>query len=233
VRNKRRCRAYLEYMSQLLTDKERPLHKAQLNDNLSVAVRARTLTVLERLDGYGRGIVVKFLYASGLITKDRAILDLREANLQQANLYEANLVRANLRGAVLNQAHLGGAELSEADLSNTKMFGVILDDTNLIDANLSGAILMDVGGWRAAYGFPGPATIGRSYFFESLSGPKKTSLHKADLRRSDLTDAFIPVETLLSAESLEGATLPNRQKYEDWLKDQEGREEEGENSSPS
>ena len=29
--------------------------------------------------------------------------------------------------------------------------------------------------------------------------------------------------------SLEGATMPNGQKYEDWLKDKEARKEDGEN----
>jgi hypothetical protein len=37
---------------------------------------------------------------------------------------------------------------------------------------------------------------------------------------------------LLAAHSLEGATMPNGQKYEDWLKSKGGGEE-GENGSPS
>src|SRR5215213_6130393 len=41
--------AYLDQMSQLLTDKELPLHSAQLGDSLSTVARARTLTVLLRL----------------------------------------------------------------------------------------------------------------------------------------------------------------------------------------
>jgi hypothetical protein len=38
--------AYLDGMSQLLTDKEQPLHSAQSGDNRSTVARARTLTVL-------------------------------------------------------------------------------------------------------------------------------------------------------------------------------------------
>jgi hypothetical protein len=34
--------AYLDQMSQLLTDKDRPLHRAQLSDSLSTVARART-----------------------------------------------------------------------------------------------------------------------------------------------------------------------------------------------
>jgi predicted membrane-bound spermidine synthase len=58
---------YLDGMSQLLTDKERPLHKAQTSDSLSTVARARTLTVLGRLDGGRKRSVLQFLFESGLI----------------------------------------------------------------------------------------------------------------------------------------------------------------------
>ncbi len=59
--------AYLDGMSQLLTDGDRPLHRAQPSDNLSTVARARTLTALSRLDGGRKRSVVQFLYESGLI----------------------------------------------------------------------------------------------------------------------------------------------------------------------
>jgi len=52
---------YLEQMSQMLTDKERPLCRAQPGDDLSTVARARTLTVLTRLDDDRKGTVVRFL----------------------------------------------------------------------------------------------------------------------------------------------------------------------------
>jgi len=52
---------YLEQMSQMLTDKERPLRRAQPGDDLSTVARARTLTVLTRLDDDRKGTVVRFL----------------------------------------------------------------------------------------------------------------------------------------------------------------------------
>jgi hypothetical protein len=58
--------AYLDGMSQLLTAEARPLHRAQLGDSLSTVARARTLTVLTRLEGERKGSVVRFLYESGL-----------------------------------------------------------------------------------------------------------------------------------------------------------------------
>jgi hypothetical protein len=50
--------------------------------------------------------------------------------------------------------------------------------------------------------------------------------------RADLTDAYVSEEQLNSAESLEGATMPNGQKYEDWLKSK-GDGEDGENDDSS
>ncbi len=68
-------------------------------------------------------------------------------------------------------------------------------------------------------------------------------LHEADLRQADLSGADLSNAKLKGARvrgtpqlvicrSLEGATMPNGQKYEDWLKSK-GRGEDGENTSPS
>ena len=59
--------------------------------------------------------------------------------------------------------------------------------------------------------------------FESGARMIRTSLDGADLSRVDLTNARITEEQLREAESLEGATMPDGRKYEDWLKDKEGR----------
>src|SRR5829696_2474137 len=94
---------YLDGMSQLLTDEKRPLHRAQQGDSLSTVARARTLTVLSRLNGDRKGSVVQFLYESHLIREDRRVLA--------------------LGGADLNGANLSGASLSGADLSETNLNG--------------------------------------------------------------------------------------------------------------
>ncbi len=154
--------AYLDQMSQLLTDKDQPLHKAQQHDSLSTVARARTLTVLTRLDGERKRSVLQFLYESRLITKSRVVVDLGGADL----------LRANLSWAKLTNANLSEADLREADL-------------------------------RAA------------------------NLHMANLSEADLREAALRVADLTNA------TMPNGQKYEEWLKDKEGRGEDGENSVPS
>ena len=73
--------AYLDQMSQLLTDKERPLHKALPSDHLSRMARARTLTVLARLDGDRKAYVVQFLHESGLLVQGHRVLALEGADL--------------------------------------------------------------------------------------------------------------------------------------------------------
>ena len=175
--------AYLDGMSQLLTDKDRPLHRASVGDSLSTVARARTLTVLSRLDGDRKGSVVQFMYESSLISRDRPVL-----NLLGANLIKADLGGANLRGANLDAANLFVARLSMA---------------NLRGASLQGA---------------------------SLGGP---DLLAADLSRADLFGSYdCTAEQLTAARTLEGATMPNGQKYEDWIKDREGRGKVGEDASP-
>jgi hypothetical protein len=67
-----------------------------------------------------------------------------------------------------------------------------------------------------------------------LSGADLTNanLIRADLSDVDLTGANVAPEQLLGkVASLKGATLPNGQKYKDWLKS-EGSGEDGENSGP-
>src|SRR5215203_2259895 len=103
---------YLEAMSELLTDKEQPLHRSQPGDRLSTVARARTLTVLGRLDKDRKRSVLRFLFESKLIHKERTLLDetgliKRRHNivsLQQADLTKADMGWSSLRGADLRGA---------------------------------------------------------------------------------------------------------------------------------
>src|SRR5215216_325432 len=103
--------AYLEQMSQLLTDQERPLLWTQPDDNLSVVAWARTKTVLRRMGPERKGNVLRFVNEAGLINKHRPVFrlsgaDLREADLQESFLKYVNLHGADLRGATLTSANL-------------------------------------------------------------------------------------------------------------------------------
>jgi hypothetical protein len=71
---------------------DRPsLYKARPGDSLSSVARARTLTVLPRLDGDRKARVVQFLHESGLIAKNCPIVAMSGANLSWAVLIGADL----------------------------------------------------------------------------------------------------------------------------------------------
>jgi len=259
--------AYLDKMSQLLIDKERPLHRADPGDKLSTVARARTLTVLSRVDGDRKRSVLEFLYESGLVVMGHEVVDLREADLGNASLSEANLSTANLSEATLSGAHLSGADLSgskltgailssailssailreakligtqlyratlsEADLSEADLSGSNLSSANLSGADLSGTKLREASLTNA--GLSEATLSGADLSGASLLG---TELRGANLSEADLGRTEEELEQQAkspdSTPSLEGATMPNGYKYEEWLKAKEGRRKDGENSGPS
>jgi uncharacterized protein YjbI with pentapeptide repeats len=102
----------------------------------------------------------------------------------------ADLKGANLTGAVMPFAYLSGANLRGADLG-----GIILSDADLRDVNLT-------------------------------RPDQKAFLRRAHLLGADLSGAnlrgaegFTNEEIEQEASSLKGATMPNGQKYQDWLND--------------
>jgi hypothetical protein len=164
--------AYLDQMSDMLIPKtDRPsLYKARPVDSLSSVARARTLTMLPRLDKERKARVVQFLHESGLIAANRPIVAMRRADLRGADLSHANLFRVVLHEPYLHHANLFRANLSGANLSGT----------HLAASYLRGANLSKARGWTE--------------------------------------------EQLRAAKCLERATMPNGQKFEDWIK---SRGEEG------
>jgi uncharacterized protein YjbI with pentapeptide repeats len=273
--------AYLNQMSQLLADTERPLRRARPGDMLSMLARAQTLTTLTRLDGVRKRSVVQFLDETDLINKHAPVIlldgaDLKGANLSDTNLLEVRLSLANLReaelsdafltesdlrgaqlqGAHLQEADLGGADLSllrrpqgtasvyqevyhYTDLSNADLINVFLRKADLGDAilskaNLTGAKLINAQLYRADLrdaNLSGADLSGADLRWANLSG---ADLSGANLSNANLSDTFLSdargvtnEELEQQAASLEFATMPNGQKYEDWLK---SREEENSDS---
>jgi hypothetical protein len=152
--------AYLDQMSGLLLEKD--LRASEEDSEVRTLARARTLTVLSRLDPSRKTAVMQFLV---------------EAQLAQ---------RVEEREPIIR---LGGADLSRAHLVTSNLSGTDLRVANLRDADLSHAYL------------------------------NGADLRKADLSGADLSGAIGWIEEQLAeAKSLEGATMPNGQKYEDWLK---------------
>jgi uncharacterized protein YjbI with pentapeptide repeats len=131
---------------------------------------------------------------SGEQLGERNVANLRRCALVGADIRGAHLYAADLSSAYLTDAFLSGAFLSGANLSGAYLISADLYGANLSGANLSGA---------------------------NLSG---ADLSGADLSGADLTGAerVTNEELERQAASLEGATMPNGQKYEDWLKSKEG-----------
>jgi hypothetical protein len=213
--------AYLNQMSQLML--ERKLLEAEPGDPVHTLAQARSSTVILRLDAAHNESVTRFLINSGLaVHSDPGIvvvtgphvrseashvrseasarllsrIALPHATLSGAQLYAADLIGADLRGAVLTEANLSGANLSGAQLSFANLKNAYLVEANLRDATLVEANL------KNAY----------------LSGAdlKNAYLSGADLEKAD---GITNEELDRQAASLEGATMPNGQKYEEWLKD--------------
>src|SRR5829696_8619740 len=107
-----------------------------------------------------------------------------------------NLFREiDLSEANLSDIPLPNADLREADLSGANLSNAFLDDADLSGTDLSEANLSD-------------AYLGKADLHEALASG--TNLRGADGITNEELDQ--------QAASLEGATMPNAQKYEDWLK---------------
>lgn len=132
--------SYLDQMGQLMTDEG--LRESESGDAVRSLARARTLTVLDRLDGPRKASVLRFLAESELITKGEE----EESSPIVVNLHGANLRGVDARGSLavaVTTPDLTGADLSEADLSGADLSWVTLTDTYLRntilrDADLSG-----------------------------------------------------------------------------------------------
>jgi uncharacterized protein YjbI with pentapeptide repeats len=174
--------------------------------------------------------------------------DLSDTNLSQAYLFSANLQFATLRNAHLRQAVLIDADLSCANLSNAN-----LSDADLSTIGPAGYEVPEIQNSNVPPGaetpyLPGedasraqdninlPAVdvseTGADLSGADLSGADLSGadLSGADLSGADLENATVSKEQLARCESLEGATMPNGQKYEDWLKDREVRGEDKDNN---
>ncbi len=174
--------AYFDSLSGLLLEKN--LRESQPEDEVRKIARVRTLTVLPRLDGKRKGLVLEFLYESGLIYKGKCIIDLSGADLSLADMLLINLGKADLTGA-----RLEGANLKYANLLNAELGGTSLRRVNLTEANLTSATLYEA----------------------DLLGADLTG---AILTEVDLRGATITTEQLNKAKSLKYATMPDGTKHD-------------------
>lgn len=130
---------FINELSELLLHEN--LRESKPENEVRKIARVRTLTVLRSLDGLRKGSVLQFLHESGLIDKDKRIIDLRGAHLGGAYLDHDDLSGANLSGAYMARADLSYADLRGANLSGASLEGADLREANLEDACLAGAYL--------------------------------------------------------------------------------------------
>ena len=159
----------------------------------------------------------------------RALLngaDLSKAFLGGANLSEANLSGANLSGAFLREARLEGANLSGANLRGTNLSLTILNFADFSYADLREAYLSDAGllrNGRNARDFSEAELreVGLNGVDVWDPNLRYADLHGPNFRKANLSNTKGVTNEQLEqlARFLEGATMPNGQKYEDWLKD--------------
>jgi uncharacterized protein YjbI with pentapeptide repeats len=109
---------------------------------------ARTITkiTLHEVNGSRRGIIIRFLYESGLVSQKDPIIflsgsDCREAELSYAMLQEVTLIQINGSGTIFSRANLSMSRLNESNFSNADFSSADLRNSNISRANLSGAKL--------------------------------------------------------------------------------------------
>ena len=142
--------AYLDQVGELLLDKESPLREPKANVEALILTRARTLTVMERLDPKGRRHVLNFLIMSQLIFSTdtrRAVLALDESNLSGVDMFAISLPGAYLSSADLSDADLSGVK----GITNERWDSPISTDSfTLRDVGFSYSILLKVRGTPVA-----------------------------------------------------------------------------------
>jgi pentapeptide repeat protein len=99
--------SWIDTMSELFLK----VHLGELkleDEGVREIARVHTLTVLRRLDGTRKGSVIQFMYESGLLDKDKRIIDLRNADLSGVDLSGLDLSEINLSDTDLSGANLKG-----------------------------------------------------------------------------------------------------------------------------
>jgi uncharacterized protein YjbI with pentapeptide repeats len=239
--------AYLTDIGGLILDKSSPLRESPAESEASRLARAKTLTVLQGLNGGRKRILLQFLKEEELINTPDPIVDLAGADLSYAqligvdkdrnqfllnetNLAAANLYRANMKNSVLDSANLSRANLTEVVLSESTLYETNLEGSDLMKADLRACLLAQADLSNAR--LEGATLNEVDLRGADLSGADLTDavltnvdLSDANLSDANLTDANLAQatgltnNTLKEAASLKGTILPNGQRYEDSLKD--------------
>jgi hypothetical protein len=131
--------SYIDRMENLLIVEK--LRTSDADSEARAVAKSRTITVLRGLDGERKGLLLVFLYESGLINVENPIIKLKDADLSNAKLQGTFLRGANLQGVDLENADLRGAILQDADLRRAILTGATLEWAELEGAKLRDLVI--------------------------------------------------------------------------------------------
>jgi hypothetical protein len=182
--------------------------RAEAERNLAEQ-RAQDEALQAYLDQMGSLLLEKDLRTSEEGSEVRTLAEARTLTaLQRLDADHNRIILRFLREAKLIHGGRSVVRLTFADLKGADLRGADLNSIDLEGADLRGGDLRG-------------ANLSHTYLHQAhLEG---ANLQGADLRGAVLTDAKVIEEQLAEARSLEGVTMPDGQKYEDWLKSK-GRE---------
>jgi uncharacterized protein YjbI with pentapeptide repeats len=186
---------YLDDMGAMLLDDDSPLPEAEPGGHMSSLARAKTLTILERLDGQRQKIVLQFLAESQLISNGEPVISLAGANLTNSDLSRIRLASSDLSGVWLTNTDLSKADLRETNLSDAYLSNVSLSHASLREADLSETDFSktDLSETNLSEANLNEADLSEAY----LSG---ANLRKADLREADLREVNLSGANLNEAD---------------------------------
>src|SRR5215212_6185979 len=207
--------AYLDQMSDLMVDRDlrKNVGPEPEKPDLRRLAQARTLAILLGLDPDRKRRPLKLIYELSLIMKEEPILNLKNAGLDTADL----------SGADLKGSDLGGADLRGANLSNANLSDTVLAGANLLPYDKSQPAKLNAPNLLNG---TDPSKIDSSNDHLTLTNLGGADLSNADLSGAYLTGAEVSEEQLATCKSLQGATMTDGRKYEEWLRDKEGSEKE-------
>ena len=175
---------FLDYMTKLMIEHE------YLDDEefegAARLIRARTLMVLEQLNGKQKGHLLRFLIETTLLDKEKIYLNLKRANLTRLEFEPGGYSDFNLDGVNLDYANL-----AECQFHNVQMKGISMRDANLEYADFTSGSLEYI-------------LLNRSNLYNAKLG--KANMFKANLQDANLEGAILQ-ETILSRSNLRGANL--------------------------
>lgn len=200
--------SYLDKMADLLL--ERGLRSSSEPDEVRAVARSKTLTVLRRLDGSRRAVLLRFLKETNLIDTTDSVVDLQGAQLDNSVLELVDLQGVNLEGvslkeSILAQSLLSSSNLTDADLSKSNLSNADLRQSLMFRANLSNSDLTHAdlrGGDMRFANLRGAILRGANL--------EAANFNQADISYADFTDSNITDEQIEMCRSTLEVVTSNR-----------------------